>query len=676
MSVEQRYETSWHWHALPLWLRVPLFGLLYVVCAALGGELYAQDGFVNFWLPAGLYSAALMTHPRRAWPALIAAGLTANIAFDWWQGLPLFPILAFALVNSFTAVLGVTLLRRIAGPHATLFSLRDFLSFLIFVAFAAPAIGALFGAFAMLRSGFSDGFFAGWSEWFASQAMGTVLFTPFLVTWLAKQPQQPRSRPARVIEAIVLYLGLAVLTVTLLMTYGGVANPYNAWLIPLLLWAGLRFGMRGASTASALFALTAAYLLTRGFADLPIDTAAYEQHLLRWQMYMATSALAALAAAVVLNERERTLDALNEREQRYRLLTEASFEGVCIMRNGIITETNEQLLAMTGFNRDELIGRPGIECVAPECREAVTDALQRGIEEIGEHLHIRADGTRFWAEMRLRASALDGDELLTVAVRDVSARKAAEDEIRELNAELEKRVAARTADLVEANRELEAFSYSVSHDLRAPLRHIAGFTSMLEESAAPLNDEANRQISRIRSAVHRMDATVEGLLTLAHLGRSPMRVQDTDLNKVVAEAREQLMPETHGRNIEWRIEPLPHVAADPALLRLALVNLMHNAIKYTQGRDPALIHVGGSHDANRGEAVLYVRDNGAGFDMRFADKLYGIGQRLHSDNEFEGVGIGLANVQRIIQRHDGRVWAEGRVNEGATFYFSLPVQAR
>ncbi|HKO87970.1 MAG TPA: ATP-binding protein, partial [Burkholderiales bacterium] len=310
--------------------------------------------------------------------------------------------------------------------------------------------------------------------------------------------------------------------------------------------------------------------------------------------------------------------------------------------------------------------------IAPESRAQVAAAFESGQETIGEHLLLRKDGSRFYAEARTRNVWAGSRKLRLMAIRDISERKQSENAVRRMNAELEERVQARTAELSEANRELEAFSYSVSHDLRAPLRHITGFAEMLKDSAAPLNAEATRQLERITGAVKRMTAIVEGLLTLTHSGRTELRQAPLKLGALIDEVREQLAPEMQERQIEWVIEPLPTVHADAGLLREAVSNLIHNALKYTSKRDVAHIHIGStSEPARPDEVVVFIRDNGAGFDMRFVHKLFGICQRLHTDAEFEGTGIGLANVQRIIQRHGGRVWAEGQLNEGATFYFSL-----
>jgi signal transduction histidine kinase len=257
----------------------------------------------------------------------------------------------------------------------------------------------------------------------------------------------------------------------------------------------------------------------------------------------------------------------------------------------------------------------------------------------------------------------------------IRARQSADEKLRKLNEELEIRVQARTAELQELNRELEAFTYSVSHDLRAPLRHMDGFSRILqEEFGARLPDEARHYLDRIRSAATNMAHLVEDLLHLSRVGRQLPRRQRTSLNTLVQEAKAEALAEAGGRQIRWKIQSLPDVDADPVLLRQVFTNLLSNAVKFSRKQDQAVIEIGARHDA--GKLVIFVRDNGAGFDPRYADKLFGVFQRLHTQDEYEGTGIGLATVQRIIHKHGGNIWADSQPGAGATFSFTLPPVGR
>jgi signal transduction histidine kinase len=273
--------------------------------------------------------------------------------------------------------------------------------------------------------------------------------------------------------------------------------------------------------------------------------------------------------------------------------------------------------------------------------------------------------------MKYEEQGVELRQVLSDLYAQIRARQSAEEELRVANEELENRVAQRTAELQHTNQELEAFTYSVSHDLRAPLRHMDGFSKILQnEYRQDLPTEAQHYLDRVRNASAHMTALVEDLLSFSRLGRQAAQKKRIPLGVLVQEARNELAGDDRVPAIDWKIAELPVVEGDPALLRQVLINLLSNAVKFTRDTTRPEIEIGSRQEGE--DTVVYVRDNGAGFDPRYADKLFGVFQRLHRQDEFPGTGIGLAMVQRIIHKHNGRVWADSRIGHGATFYFSLP----
>jgi len=274
----------------------------------------------------------------------------------------------------------------------------------------------------------------------------------------------------------------------------------------------------------------------------------------------------------------------------------------------------------------------------------------------------------------IRSKAAGDDEIGVLAEafdEMLSEIQTRDKEIRLLNADLERRVIARTAEFEAANKELEAFSYSVSHDLRAPLRHIDGFVELLTKHAgSTLDEKGRRHLATIASAARKMGALIDDLLAFSRMGRAEMRKASVNLAALAEEVVQDLKGDAKGRSVEWKLGRLPTVHGDPAMLRLVFQNLLSNAMKYSGPTESARIEV--DAEPQNGEIIVSVRDNGVGFDPTYAHKLFGVFQRLHGPTEFEGTGIGLANVRRIVSRHGGRTWAEGAIGQGATFYFSLP----
>jgi PAS domain S-box-containing protein len=341
--------------------------------------------------------------------------------------------------------------------------------------------------------------------------------------------------------------------------------------------------------------------------------------------------------------------------------------------NSGITYWNRGAQELYGWSAEEVIGRRSHELlrtVFPIPFDELTAKLLQTDRWDGELKHTKADGTEVFVASRWSLQRDEWQRPLAIMEtnNDITERKSGEDQIRGLNQQL----SHRATELEAANKELESFAYSVSHDLRAPLRHVVGYTELLQRQAASLlDDKSRRYVTMILESSKKMGNLIDDLLGFSRIGRAETRMTSVNLEQLVREVIADLGQETRDRDIRWTIGALPVCYADRSMLKVALMNLISNAVKFTRIRARADIEIG-CGDAKGGQVEVFVKDNGAGFDMKYVNKLFGVFQRLHLPEEFEGTGIGLATVQRIIQRHGGQVRAEGILDHGATFYFSLP----
>jgi PAS domain S-box-containing protein len=382
----------------------------------------------------------------------------------------------------------------------------------------------------------------------------------------------------------------------------------------------------------------------------------------------------------MLSEIQQRDTALRASEARLRAILESALDCLITMdHDGRIVEFNPAAERLFGYRRSAAVGAPLADLIIPPSlrdrhRQGLAHYLATGqgmvLDKRLELTAMRADGAELPVEVAITRIRQDGPPMFTGFIRDITDRKRAEQEIRQLNADLERRVIARTAELEASNKELEAFSYSVSHDLRSPLRAIDGFSkALLDDSATQLSDTGRRHLERVRGAARSMAELIDDILNLARLSRAEMHRERVDLSalgKEIAASLSQSQPE---RRVSFVIANGLTTEGDSQLLRVAFDNLLRNAWKFTSKHPTGRIEVGRSQQD--GSSVYFISDDGAGFDMAHAKLLFTPFQRLHRQNDFEGTGVGLATVQRIIQRHGGRLWAEGAVERGATFYFTL-----
>jgi PAS domain S-box-containing protein len=375
----------------------------------------------------------------------------------------------------------------------------------------------------------------------------------------------------------------------------------------------------------------------------------------------------AVPAMVSAQHASPLLDALIDGESVHQLMDCGSDYAIFLLDpNGYVASWNQGAQLIKGYSREEIVGKhfsifyPAEDNARgkPE-RELVIAARDGRFEEEGKR--VRKDRSEFWANVVISAVRNRSDTLIgfVKVTRDLTERLAAQQQ-----------VLAQAQSLKVANAELEAFTYSVSHDLRAPIRQMEGFSKILgEHLGEEIDPEAAQYLRRIQEASLRMSRLVDDLLQLAQIGRQDPKPRRISLDSLVRDVLTNVRAEITDRNIEWRVAQLPEIVCDPGLIHIVFTNLLSNAVKYTRSREKAVIEIG--RVFKDGQTVIYVRDNGVGFDMKYADKLFGVFQRLHRAEEYEGTGVGLATVNRIIRKHNGSIWAEAAPDNGATFFFTL-----
>jgi PAS domain S-box-containing protein len=499
-----------------------------------------------------------------------------------------------------------------------------------------------------------------------------------------KQTLAPsNTHPRKLLSAIRSY-GLAMLSVAIALAMGlflsahnlhGVEFPLFMIAVAVTAW---QEGTGPAVLALVLSGLSFDYLFTAplySFYITPLELPYYAVFILFAFLITWFSGVRRRVERDLLRSRDELEKEVVLRTQQASLLNLTHDTIFVRDMSDIITYWNHGAEELYGWTAEQAIGKRShelLQTVFPAPLDDINAELLGTGRWEGELGHTKADGSRVVVASRwsLRRDDQERPAGVLETNNDITERKHREEEIRSLNHELLRR----STELEATNKELESFAYSVSHDLRAPLRHIAGYAEMLQKTASPvLSDTGQRCMTVILESAKKMGNLIDDLLAFSRMGRAEARKTMVSLEQLVKEILNEVQPETNSRDIVWKINALPLCYGDRSMLRLVLVNLIANAIKFTRHRPRAEIEIGCA-GGNTDEMVVFVKDNGTGFDMKYAHKLFGVFQRLHHANEFEGTGIGLATVQRIIHRHGGKVRAEGAVDQGATFYFSLPTR--
>jgi PAS domain S-box-containing protein len=490
------------------------------------------------------------------------------------------------------------------------------------------------------------------------------------------------NRELQIVRSPLLLYGLAALSVSVALgvslllerfNFRNVADPLFLFAIAIAVWYA---GIGPAILAVVLSGLADTYFFIEPLYSFYVTRNDLPHFLIFVLFASLLTGFAAVRRRVerdLVQARDHLQIEVGERTQQASLLN-LTHDPIFVRDMGdVITYWNRGAQELYGWSDKEAIGRHSQELLQTIFAMPIEDIraeLLRTNRWEGELKKTKADGTQVVVASRwsLRRDEQERPIAILETNNDITERKRREEEIQGLNQELAKR----SADLESINKELEAFAYSISHDLRAPLRHMAGYTELLQKKASSVVDEkSNRYMAMILESAKRMGNLIDDLLAFSRIGRAETQKTLVSVAQLVREALTEVRQDAEGRDIAWKIGALPDFYGDRSMLRVVLVNLIANAVKFTRTRLRAEIEIGCA-DGNTNELIIFVRDNGVGFDMKYVNKLFGVFQRLHQSDEFEGTGIGLATVQRIINRHGGKVWAEGVVNGGATFYFSAP----
>lgn len=655
------------------WLLVwGLTAVSYFVAAKFGLRLaFLHPSATPVWPPTGIALAALLLFGYRLWPAIFAAAFFVNITTEGSAATSL----GIAAGNTLEGLIGAALVQRFAGGRRAFDRPETIFRWTILAAIVAPAASATIGVGSLTLGHFADAsnFWAIWRTWWLGDAAGALIVAPALILWADPAPLRWSRR--QLVEAALM---AAVLLAVSGWVFGvpfqwGVRTYPLPFALPLLAWAGFRLGRRGTSAGVLALSFLAIWGTLQGQGSFAQRNK--EESLLLLQIFLAVSSATALAVAASVQERKDAEETLS--------LLAAAVEGsedaiIVLALDGTITRWNKAAEALYGYTEAEARGQPITILIPEDLRQEEVQIFSRLVRgERIEHYETRRrkkNGTL--VEVSISISPVKDRYGRLVAVskmyRDITERRRVQEEIIRLNADLENRVQERTARLESAVGELESFTYTVAHDLRAPLRGIHQFCDLLIEEKVPLlDDEARLWLRNVTDGARRMDGLIEGLLAYSRIGREEISIATLDLADLLAETLRTMKREIDERKAEIEVAPrLPRVRGNRLLLSQVLTNLISNAIKFVPPERAPRVRISA---APEGASVrITIEDNGIGIDPRHRDRLFRIFERLNPREQFPGTGIGLAIVKKAVEQMDGTVDFTSGAGQGSRFFIDLP----
>ncbi len=635
------------------------------------------QGYAVWWPPSGVLLSLLLLTERKKWVHVLVPSALASISANALFNMPVDLSITLVAANVAEGIFAAYCIRRFVGNEPLFNSPKSVLLVFLLGSILSNVLAGVLVALILVQINPKLIWGQCATTYFMTTGLGSAVFAPLLLSWIGPRNREPNATLSQVSkrEQVAIYITAFSVSVIVFLQQPNAANPTcnPIWVVLPVMWSALRQGVRHTAVVAAISATICLLGSVSGYGPYCIPKSDAIDQITRAQLFAVILLIAGLVLASVLEQRDHALLDLARNEARYRALVSALPDTIFVqdLQGKYLdcqTTSPESLIAPP----TEVVGRYMSELmpseIVPRLQAALEDSIRTGQLQTLEY---QSSKTQKFYEVRF--TAISEDQVMSI-LRDVTDQTKAVIGVKQVNEALETKVRERTLELREAVDDLEAFAFSVSHDLRAPLRAIDGFARLLQtDYEHELSDDAKNYLNRIRKNSQRLSDLIRSVLEFSRLGRRPVHQKTVSLSKVACRALDDVFDGYPEHRVRVFIDPLPDVFADETLMRQVFVNLLSNAFKFSAGCPEPEVRVTSKVIDNLVE--ISVADNGIGFDPDRSQKLFGVFQRLHDPEQFEGTGIGLAFVQRIINRHGGSVWAESEVGKGATFTFSLPLDS-